>query len=142
MDTKVPFVLISAELDELSSEVNAARTEELENELDHYGLNYKATIGGWNGGREDSFLVLAYDEEDSEVLRDLAEKFDQESILEVDTNRHTLVVSPDELNVTSIGTWYCVGKTKPDGNSVWAKLSPKVTGLWTPTLATTTRLFD
>lgn len=79
---KPEFIILSAELSNLTELENLRRTANLRSCLNDLKLSYKEVDGCYKGSTENSFMVIIPDEATFEVVRDLALKsFNQESIL-------------------------------------------------------------
>lgn len=86
-------ILFSAELASLPRDVNAQRTRDLARLLHSFKVSYRKALGRYHGTDETSFLVTVTPETADETLRlalELANRFEQEAILEVNETQGTL----------------------------------------------------
>ena len=80
-------IILSGELSSLSNEENLARTINLGACLEDCNFSFKKCLGVYKGVKEVSFIVLAWNQDDINTLKDFAFKsFDQESVMLQDAN--------------------------------------------------------
>ena len=81
-------VILSAEKNELTPEVNAVRTATLESVLELRNCSYVTADGVYKNSKEKCFVVMVDSQQDIEDLKSLAFlKFGQESVLVQDSNQ-------------------------------------------------------
>lgn len=82
MNTKTPFIILSAELSTLNSDENHTRTVRLQGMIEDLGVKHYAANGMYKGTKEVSFFCIPNNSEEMETLRDFAlNNFNQESVL-------------------------------------------------------------
>ena len=115
MNTNTPFAILSAEHGHFTKEVNAGRTEALRSQLESRGAAFAPVAGYYKGVHEQSFIVLLPEGEGSytfDLVRQLAYRYSQESVLYVDANRIASLHNPSERSTepaTIIGRWTTAG---------------------------------
>jgi hypothetical protein len=72
-------VILSAEI--AGREYNDVYTYRMQSALEGKGYSFIKVLGCYKGTQEESFLVIASEDETLDYLKDLATKFEQESIL-------------------------------------------------------------
>lgn len=77
----VEICIISAELSSRSVQFNTRTTHNMETILNDYGFSFTQVLGSYKGATEQSFLVIVNSDKDRAKLIDLAQDFNQESIL-------------------------------------------------------------
>ena len=77
----VEICIISAELSSRSVQFNTRTTHNMETILNDYGFSFTQVLGSYKGATEQSFLVIIHSDKDRAKLIDLAQDFNQESIL-------------------------------------------------------------
>jgi hypothetical protein len=98
-DSLKPFVLISASRAAWSAEANADSTRQLASQLLARDFEIAQVRGSYGGTEEDSFLVLCDPQTEHyrfDMLKQLAKRYGQESILVVDAERSALLRFMDE----------------------------------------------
>ena len=112
---KKPIAIISAEKAGLTEGDNLQRTYSLKEDLEALGLPYKAVLGMFEGTKEQSFVVVIKDHNQLFILSDLAEKYNQDSILYRNEYEDTYLL--DGFNMKYIGKFVqvpeYVAKRKP-----------------------------
>lgn len=110
MNTRQPFIIMSAELVTLSDEENTRRTEAMSKWLDAKGYAHKPVIGCYKGKQEVSFVIpFTSDKESTELYRLAIRAYGQESILYVDANRYATLARRDGQNF-GLGQFRAVNK--------------------------------
>lgn len=80
-------IILSGELSNLSNEENLARTINLGACLEDCNFQFKKALGVYKGQEEVSFVVLVWNQDDINTVKDFAFKnFNQESVLLQDAN--------------------------------------------------------
>jgi hypothetical protein len=101
MNTRSRFVLFSIER---PNNKNDSYKPDTGLRLSKYG--FKQVIGSYNGQTEDSYMVLANEDDALNEVIAIAKEFNQESILVVDENRiATLQFLTSPANATILGSW-------------------------------------
>jgi len=96
MNISQQVVILSAERFNESEAFNWFRTNRLENMLQDLNLSYSKAQGHWDGGHEESFVVIVNNKAEIDTLKDFAFKsFDQEAILHQDSNQMAHIISKD-----------------------------------------------
>jgi hypothetical protein len=91
------LVIISASLDFKTQLENNGRTLNLGKSLDDLNMNFTPSQGTYKGSNEQSFVVLPRNDEELQVLKDLAfNNFFQESILFRDYNGQASLIYGDD----------------------------------------------
>lgn len=94
MNTVSQVVILSAEL---SGEDNNRRTSLLNDMIAELKLPFKRAVGVYQGGKENSFVVVVNSQADIDVLKGFAFKsFGQESILHQDANQEARLIFADD----------------------------------------------
>lgn len=115
MNTKKRFVLFSIQRPTTDNNEHKSYVERM---IKPFG--FKKVLGSYKGILENSYMVLA-NEDDAlkEVLR-LATEFNQESILIVDENRvATLQWLTSPANATILGRWTCIDPLEAQSLENW-----------------------
>lgn len=108
MRTNTPFAVISAENPTWLPDVNAWRTESLRKQLRDDEMVFVPLEGHYNATNEASFLVYLYRGDAGPaftLLRKLAARWGQESILYVDANRGASLIYLDGSPSLDVGLW-------------------------------------
>ena len=91
---KKPFFIVSAYLDHRFAESNIERTLELEREIRAMKLPFKVLVGSWKGKKEFSYLVTTDTVKEAHSFgRALADAYEQEAFIVVDSNRNGKCIS-------------------------------------------------
>lgn len=117
IERKRPFFIISAELSTLSGDENAARSEDLE--LDIQRLvehDYKLVDGVYKGSKEQSYVVFCDEDTTLDTPLTLGKKYGQESILIVDSDRNSTLVFCNTLEGQCSGTFKAVSKYEAEAS--------------------------
>lgn len=97
MNTRQPFIIMSAHLSSLSADENAQRAIAMEQWLQAKGYPFKPVTGVYKGTHELSFVVPFVSPDDFDALYSLAIRaYGQESILYVDANGYATLISRDK----------------------------------------------
>lgn len=88
-------VILSAEKYDLSERENVNRMVKLVNLLDGLGLEYKKVYSRYKNSNETSLMVILSDPDQTENLRELADQFEQESILVLNPDRTAYLLFAD-----------------------------------------------
>jgi hypothetical protein len=98
------FVILSAERGSNNPMQNSVFTDELESILKSNGYAYKKVEGRYKNQKEESFVVILNRSDSLTQLIRLASKFDQESILLVNSDRKAeLIYTADPLDGYVLG---------------------------------------
>lgn len=112
MRTNTPFVVLSAENPQWLADVNDWRTRSLEAQLRRDDLQFAPMEGNYNGHAEASFLVFCPGGDSGPaftLVRKLAVRWGQESVLYVDANRMATLVYLDGRKSVELGMWHETG---------------------------------
>ena len=112
-DVNKQAFIISAELNTLSAEENKDRTDKLARLLHALKLPFKRAEGMYKGTKENSFYIVA-EHTYNNVIRNLANEYEQESYLRIYYDGHAELVYTNGVNkgeVTSIGKFTKVSST-------------------------------
>lgn len=119
-EPQIPFVLLSAERPEWSTDINAGRTEFLRHQLIARNAEFISVDGKYKGHTEKAFLILAPEGTDDVQFANavqLARRYGQESIMFVAADRSAYIIEiagpefPQGREVTYVGNWSEI----PDG---------------------------
>ena len=124
------YVIISAERAELGDEENVERTKRLAAEINTLSLSYLPTCGSYAGKREHGFLVMLYERtpgwprtddagktkliSDVDALVELAEQFEQDSILVALDGAAHIIESGTGMHLDCFATCEAVRKNTAD----------------------------
>ena len=101
MDIAKQVVILSAHNNLDTAAENAARTELLDQYLLGAKLSFKRTMGAFQGTKQESFVVVVRNEQDVEVLKNLAfTNFKQNAVLMQDSNRQAHLLTSDGTEKT------------------------------------------
>lgn len=89
------LIIMSAELSTLSKEENIKRTKQLDHMLTVQGITHSKVLGMYNGYQETSFMVLITSSDVREFVINLGKFFEQESILDRDSENNAHLVFLD-----------------------------------------------
>ena len=84
-------VILSAELSTLDDKINRQRTTTMHGFLEKNKIPFKELIGFYKGHRESSVLIELTDKFDFKACQNIAEWYDQETILELDESRNAIL---------------------------------------------------
>lgn len=110
MNTRQPFIIMSAELAALDAHENAQRSEALSAWLDAKGYPHKPVIGSYKGSQEVSVVIPVQSLEHETELYRLARAYGQESVLHVDANRYATLVYVKSSKLEGLGMFRLVSK--------------------------------
>ena len=114
VQTKKPFVIISAENANESKEVNAKKHNELMAQLKRDKFSIKEVEGVYHGTKEKSILVVLNQKwlaVELATFKNYAAIFNQESILFVDEERNASLIFPyNKENSEKLGKFIAVSK--------------------------------
>lgn len=119
MRTETPFIVMSAELAELTKEENERRALALIGWLTRRGHSFKPVEGCYKGNREAAFVVLVPDEERERQIMSLARAYGQESVLYVDANRKAYLRLLESGEEVPIGSWRAIPKAQAKAASAY-----------------------
>ena len=127
MNTKTPFLILSAERADLDPEINAGRTNTLRSQLAARDFAYTEVTGSYKGHTEASFFVLLDGGDGGypfDTLIALARRYGQESVLSVDANRratlHTLASGIGHTD-TALGQWAPISAERAEHLDSWTR---------------------
>ncbi len=86
------IVILSAELATSTKEANAFRTDALQDELEDRDFAYKIADGFYFGKGEVAFIVEVEDDHRFDLILDMADFFNQESVLHIDRARNAQLI--------------------------------------------------
>lgn len=87
MDTSNPLVILTASRSEYGDEINAVRSQMLQQQLDARNISYQFVDGHFDGVRERAFLVFTLeDSNEFHLLISLARRYGQTCVLVVDAH--------------------------------------------------------
>lgn len=117
-------VIISAELPTMSERENKYRTQSLMNDLSEEGYIWVAVRGTYKGTSETSILVTLGMDYSNQMLylRELAQSYNQNSILEISQDRGWLLFGDDTeeyLGTRKMGTNREAMTELPDGTTFY-----------------------
>lgn len=112
MRTETPFIVMSAELAELSPAENQRRSLALIEWLTRRGHSFKPVEGCYKGRKESAFIVLVPDREREKQIMSLARAYRQESVLYADANRQAYLRLLESGEEVPIGSWRAVPKAQ------------------------------
>jgi len=121
MNRSNQIVILSAELSTLSKKQNFFSTELLEQMLTDCNFNFIPAIGSYKGTQENSFVVMLTDSADIEVLRGFAAKFNQDSILYIDSNGLSTLLYGDNTS-ENIPTPRFMCESEALNKDAWTKI--------------------
>lgn len=129
MNTQIPFYVISAEREVLSTQENGDRSNWLGVLLRDAGLQFDIALGSYVGRIERSFIVYepalqfadigpTIQARMSQQLQRLARLFNQDSYIYVDANRFATLQDKTGKLIQHLGTWYQI---EPSEFNVFSK---------------------
>jgi len=119
-----PFIILSAEKSERTTEENQQRTEGLEADLKQMKYHYEQVRGAYEGVEEISFVVYLDTDrvaEESNLLW-VASQYGQESILHVDANRCVCLMTVDNPAIAYLGKWKSISEERAKECGAWTFL--------------------
>lgn len=106
--------IISAHLSTQGERTNYIRTMGIKGLLEASGLTFEPAKGMFQGVEEDSFVVQCKDFQEVGVVFGLAEVYQQESVLLLDSRNRAFLLGTDK-SLTSLGYMY-QSENKPEGD--------------------------
>lgn len=123
MKQQEPFIILSAERPEYTVDGNAARSAALARQLAARDLDFMRVVGSYNGQQEQSFLVLAAEDSPEEALvRSLARRYGQESVLSVCGSRiATLHYLKPKAKPVRLGNFHAITEAEAMARPAWTR---------------------
>lgn len=108
MNTQIPFYVFSVQRSELSEEENRGRVGFVRTWLKRAGIRAYPVVGRYKGEEESSFIVFDNTPGSDEMRRhvlNIANLYEQESILHVDANGLAYLYSSTGALLSTLGMW-------------------------------------
>ncbi len=109
MQGNTPFVVVSVDKTDLSPEINLSRQHTFERQLYARDLSFKRVEGVYKGAREIAYVVPLDHEGDEDKVLVLAQRYGQESVLQVDFNRYAMLLYLREAGEPIVKSFEGVG---------------------------------
>lgn len=103
MKISTPYVLISADVHEITGIAADMRRTWFERKLTQLGFSFRKVSGAYHGVNEVSYLVLVESDGQYASLFRLADAFGQEAIITVDANGYAALFAADGNHIQELG---------------------------------------
>lgn len=110
------FYVLSGQTGNMTPKEGNEATRKLAALLRLHGLKPRYALGVFEGVTEHSVVVPVYELEQHSMILNLAERFGQRCVLQVDDNHIATLISCGSHESEELGYWVCKGNAVPDGD--------------------------